>query len=828
MNEEDNFDDLPNITKNIESKINQKQKLNTSKTKEGNIQNIKQISKINCIDNINQIEKNLIEDNTKLKDALAKKNKEISKNLDNFIKKLEKDTNDHIKKIETSNLSENEKQAEYIKCIDQLDNILSLSESLKKCIIKSEDNLINFLQQHDISLDKELILSFINNKENDLNDTNVYNYLDDKQEYSEKVFNNMKPSDIRNYIIKSNEENKNIALKKLKINNYSDFSKIKEILLNTNKKDIFLQNQIEKISISNLTRNQFIYIFNKDFKIKKKDVVNLNDIINIKSDKNLIFDLGKRSSTIVINDTDKEKIYNKLSNKEIIKRTESEFIIIENDKDDMSKYYIDIDFYYPNIYIKNCNLKDVNLNEIFSKVEILKLSSCQLSFDFYDIIKKDSFSQVSELYLENCNIVNENFNEIIFAIIKNEKLRLNLKYFSLKNNKLSCINIYKYILDGNISRNKFESLEVLDLSNNNINILDNKSLSGLPNLSIINLANNNFQFPDDFSTLYQKNKKKMKKIKTMMEEASKVNKTDEKTPIPTSTSSNSLIQTETEAPTSAPAPALTPTPTFKTSSTNLSQIDDIFLFIISGNAALLKGDNMNIYLKYLIEILPKLIYPLRSIDLNGLFYRTKYHNLLKSLDLTKFQSSLVEINLSSCNIIDEELANLLLKEYCIINVKNMNLSNNKLTDKLFNYLIDNKSYDIYTKIKNIDLSNNEIKLNGVKDFKYFAELFDSIQTIIINNTEAEENINYYIQKLIKIFNETQNGKGAKTKFNNIDLSIQDLIHNKQGKEYCFINNSHIKLKMKNIIDYRYIDAAQKIYPELFDRIIIEHKYTGPN
>jgi hypothetical protein len=34
--------------------------------------------------------------------------------------------------------------------------------------------------------------------------------------------------------------------------------------------------------------------------------------------------------------------------------------------------------------------------------------------------------------------------------------------------------------------------------------------------------------------------------------------------------------------------------------------------------------------------------------------------------------------------------------------------------------------------------------------------------------------------------------------------------------------------MKNIIDYRYIDAAQKIYPELFDRIIIDHKYTGPN
>jgi len=93
MNEEDNFDDLSNIFKNVESKINQKQKLNNSKTKEGNIPNIKQISKINCIDNIKSNRKSLNEDNTKLKDGLAQKNKEISKNIDNFIKKLEKETN---------------------------------------------------------------------------------------------------------------------------------------------------------------------------------------------------------------------------------------------------------------------------------------------------------------------------------------------------------------------------------------------------------------------------------------------------------------------------------------------------------------------------------------------------------------------------------------------------------------------------------------------------------------------------------------------------------------------------------------------------------------
>ena len=798
MKEEAKFDDLPNIKKNIESQINQKKVKNKENIIEEDTKNIN-ISKEDCEEKIEQIENNLNDDKSKLENLVTQKSNEINQNIENFSQKLENDTNEHINKIESLNLSEKAKKAEYIKCLEQLDNILSLSESLKECIEISENNLIHFLQNI-YPLDRDPIIPYINKEENNLNKTNIYSTLSDNQKYSEKVFNNMKSPNIRNYIIKTND--KNITLKKLKINNYSDFAKIKEILLHTNDKNEFVQDKIQKISVNNLTKNQFIYLFNKEFKIKKKEkkpeekkpeIKNeVKPEISVKSDKNLVFEFGKHKRSPTMNPNEMPKVYYKMSTKDVIKRTESEFVIIDNDKkDDKSKCYIDIDFYYPNIYIKNCDLTDIKLNELFKEVQILKLSSCNLSFDFYDMLSNNAFNKVTELYLENCNIVNENFNEIVFAIIKNEKLRSNLKCFSLKNNKISSINFYKYIIEGDIAKHKFDNLEMLDLSDNNIDFIDNKNLNGFPKLNVIDLTNNNFQFKSDFSTFYEINKKKIKKKKTILEKE-------------TSELSSKELSIK-----------------------NSDDLDEVLLLMIAGNIGVLKGDNLITYIKYLIEVLPKCNYPLKNINLSGLFYRSKYHNYLSSINLYNFQCSLVEINLSSCNIEDEEFAKLLI-DFCIINVKKMNLSNNKLTDKLFKCLIDIKSYDIYNKLKNVDLSNNDIKLNNVKEFNNFVELFDCIQTIVIRNTQAEENINNYIKKLIIKFNENKNGENNKTEFNDIDLSVQELIDNKKGKEYCFNNNSNIKLQMKNNIDYKFIDAAQKIYPDLFNKIIIEYKFTGPN
>ena len=209
---------------------------------------------------------------------------------------------------------------------------------------------------------------------------------------------------------------------------------------------------------------------------------------------------------------------------------------------------------------------------------------------------------------------------------------------------------------------------MIDLSYNNIDSFDSKMMGGFLNLKVLDLSNNNFQFPSSFSYFYSRNERNLKRKKTIKEESQKISETLEKM--------SKDKETNTEEETS-----------------------EVFLFLISNNIGLLKGNHIQTYLKYLIEVLPKIDYPLKSINLSGLFYKSSYHNLISEIKFQKLRNSLMEIDLSNNNITDEEMANLFINELRVINLKILNLANNKLTDELFNVLVKNKSYDIYNKLK---------------------------------------------------------------------------------------------------------------------------------
>ena len=114
--------------------------------------------------------------NKNLNETLKNKEKEISKNLENFIKKLEEDTNNRIKNIDKSELSEEEKKEEYIKCIEELDKISFLSNSLEKCIELSEENYLKFLEKP-IMLNKDNLIEYLIDEEDNLVKNNVYDDL---------------------------------------------------------------------------------------------------------------------------------------------------------------------------------------------------------------------------------------------------------------------------------------------------------------------------------------------------------------------------------------------------------------------------------------------------------------------------------------------------------------------------------------------------------------------------------------------------------------------------------------------------------------------------
>lgn len=183
---------------------------------------------------------------------------------------------------------------------------------------------------------------------------------------------------------------------------------------------------------------------------------------------------------------------------------------------------------------------------------------------------------------------------------------------------------------------------------------------------------------------------------------------------------------------------------------------------------------------------------------------------------------MVELDLSLCNLTDVEISKLLMKEFLLKNLKKINLSNNNLTDDLFKLLIENNSHEIYDKLKEINLSNNQIYLNRTKELIKFVQLFDCVQKILIYDTPAEEIINNYIKKKIIRFNEEQNNKKISTEFNKDELIIKALLENNgKNSEDIFGNQSKIKIYLNNNIDYKFIEASKKLYPELFDKVQIK-------
>ena len=177
----DRFDDLPNIKENIENKLKKKQIIKSEK------EALSKIDSLNlCEETINKTIDNITNNNNNLNESIKNKGNEISKNLENLLKKLEEDTNNHIAFIEKSNLTEEEKKDEYIKCLEELDKISLLSQALENCIEISEENFLKFLEKP-LDLNRDNLIEFLIKEEENLKKNNVYDGLKDNKEYLEEL-----------------------------------------------------------------------------------------------------------------------------------------------------------------------------------------------------------------------------------------------------------------------------------------------------------------------------------------------------------------------------------------------------------------------------------------------------------------------------------------------------------------------------------------------------------------------------------------------------------------------------------------------------------------
>ena len=651
--------------------------------------------------------------------------------------------------------------------MEELDKISFLSKALENCIEISETNFLKFLEKP-IDLNRDNLIEFLIKEEENLKKNNVYDELKDNKEYLEKLYNEANIPYLKNYISQSSlltEEN--TKLNKLKVNENSDIGNIKEILITLNNKNEIMQDKIQKISLKNISKENLNYIFSQNMKNIKKI------LSQPPSNKNVI----------------KDRTYSEIQTFKSPEQKTNEHPNEEN--------YVKIKYKYPYITCDNCDCSEIKINEIFPELQKLKLKSCQLPFLFIPIEHAEYYQKITELYLENCNLIDENFKEIYYGILNNRHMVDNLIILSFKNNKISVVSVYNYIMEGDRKKYRFDALEFLDLSNNNINYFNINLFESLPNIKVIDFSNNNIQIKDRMKELYSIEKTRTK-IKEKNEE--ELNRTIS---LNSQNIMSDMFQGETyEQP--------------KT----INQI--ALLFQIAGNMVIYRDEELDKYLKFLIKTIPKIDFPLKSFNCSGLFYKKNSHQYLDKIDLLKYRNSLIELDLSLCNLTDTEVSKLLMKEFLLKKLKKINLSNNNLTDDLFKLLIENKSHEIYDKLKEINLSNNQIYLNRIKEVIKFVQLFDCIQKILIYDTPAEEIINNYIKKKIIRFNEEQNNKKISTEFNKDESIIKDLFENNgKSSEDIFGNQSKIKLYLNNNIDYKFIEASKKLYPELFDKVQIK-------
>ncbi len=141
--------------------------------------------------------------------------------------------------------------------------------------------------------------------------------------------------------------------------------------------------------------------------------------------------------------------------------------------------------------LQNCELKNSDFSLIPFDIYNLKIINSKISSS---IFVKAQFNNLISLVLDNTDLDSISF-EIIFKMLlkKNCQICNNLKLFSAKNNSISRI-----IQDKDIEniKNKLTSLEIFNLSNNNISNVNIKLFDLIPNLKIMDLSKNSLNRED--------------------------------------------------------------------------------------------------------------------------------------------------------------------------------------------------------------------------------------------------------------------------------------------------------------------------------------------
>ena len=414
--------------------------------------------------------------------------------------------------------------------------------------------------------------------------------------------------------------------------------------------------------------------------------------------------------------------------------------------------------------IKDEIKEEINLEEI-------KFKNCQIDIRYSDI-----FPLIKKLTIKNCKIPYNisktlHFNFLTHLIL--EDLNLNDDNFH---------DLFELIKSNSFLKN---NLQLISLKNNNIGLIDPcKGLDddaiaeglGLSNLEILDLSNNKIFFIT-FQMIDA-----LKKIKL-------VDLTNNGIVFPTR---YSLYLTAGKK--------------------------NLFLVLLTKNYALLNDINKEEYINYLFEVIPKINYEFKSLSLVNL-YVGKFYDKMKTLNLSKFNNSLIELDISFGNINDKDLSDLLKNNLNLNNLKKLNLSKNKLTEKIIDIFTENFGSQ-FSKLKYLYLSGNKLLFKKAINYQNFFEKFKSLKLFEAKQTPFELSLNNYTRTIINRYYENERYKTFKTNFTNEDLEVEKIVQNDKYLQ----KKTNISICVFDVNNYKYISKIKKFYPEMLERINFEMRF----
>mgnify|MGYP002857980320 FL=1 len=245
----------------------------------------------------------------------------------------------------------------------------------------------------------------------------------------------------------------------------------------------------------------------------------------------------------------------------------------------------------------------------------------------------------------------------------------------------------------------------------------------------------------------------------------------------------------------------------------------LFLILLTKNYALLNSHNKEEYINYLFEVIPKINYGFNSISLINL-YSGKFYEKMKTLNLSKFNDTLVDLDISYGNINDKDLTVLLKGNLALPNLKNLNLEKNKLTDNILDILLEGNYQEKFSKLKSLNLSSNQIVFKKAERYQNFFEKFKSLKLFEIKQTAFELSLNNYTRTIINRYYENERYKMYKTNFSNEDLEIQKIMENNK----YLVNKTNVTICVYDTNNHKYIAKIKKFYPEMLERINFETRF----